>query len=69
MRESLTSFALLCMLVGSSPVRGANYDVVIYGGTSAGVIAAVQAKKMGRSTVIVGPDVTWRSDRRRSRLD
>jgi hypothetical protein len=33
------------------------YDVVIYGGTSAGVIAAVQAKKLGKSVVIVGPDV------------
>ncbi|MEZ6136501.1 MAG: FAD-dependent oxidoreductase [Pirellulaceae bacterium] len=33
------------------------YDVVIYGGTSAGVIAAVQAKRMGLSAVIAGPDV------------
>ena len=33
------------------------YDVVVYGGTSAGVIAAVQAKKMGKSVIIVGPDV------------
>ncbi len=32
------------------------YDVVVYGGTSAGVIAAVQAKKMGKSAVVVGPD-------------
>ncbi|WP_372726416.1 FAD-dependent oxidoreductase, partial [Novipirellula sp.] len=32
------------------------YDIVVYGGTSAGVIAAVQAKKMGKSVVIVGPD-------------
>jgi hypothetical protein len=32
------------------------YDLVVYGGTSAGVIAAVQAKKMGKSVVIVGPD-------------
>ncbi len=32
------------------------YDVVVYGGTSAGVIAGVQAKKMGKSVVIVGPD-------------
>lgn len=39
-----------------SSVRAASYDVVIYGGTSAGVIAAVQAKKMGRSVVIVSPD-------------
>jgi hypothetical protein len=33
------------------------FDLVIYGGTSAGVIAAVQAKKMGKTAVIVGPDV------------
>ena len=32
------------------------YDLVVYGGTSAGVIAAVQARKMGRSTLIVCPD-------------
>jgi hypothetical protein len=31
-------------------------DVVVYGGTSAGVIAAVQVKKMGRSVVLVCPD-------------
>lgn len=33
------------------------YDIVIYGGTSAGVIAAVQAKKMNKSVVVVGPDI------------
>ena len=32
------------------------HDLVIYGCTSAGVIAAVQAKKMGKSVVVVGPD-------------
>ena len=32
------------------------YDVVVYGGTSAGVATAVQAKRMGKSTVIVCPD-------------
>ncbi len=32
------------------------YDLVVYGGTSAGVTAAVQARKMGRSAVIVCPD-------------
>lgn len=31
-------------------------DVVIYGGTSAAVIAAVQATKMGKSVVMVSPD-------------
>jgi hypothetical protein len=33
-----------------------NSDVVVYGGTSGGVIAAVQAKRMGHSVVIVCPD-------------
>lgn len=32
------------------------HDVVVYGGTSAGVTAAVQAKRMGASVVIVCPD-------------
>ena len=32
------------------------HDIVIYGGTSAAVIAAVQAKKMGKSVIVVSPD-------------
>jgi hypothetical protein len=51
---------VLLTLILSVPTQTAvgqiNADVVVYGGTSAGVIAAVQAKKMGRSVVIVGPD-------------
>lgn len=31
------------------------YDIVIYGGTAAGIIAAVQAKLMGKSTVVIEP--------------
>ncbi len=38
------------------PGDAAEYDLVVYGGTSAGVIAAVQAKKMGKSAIIVCPD-------------
>lgn len=38
------------------PLSAKEYDVVVYGGTSAGVIAAVQAKKMGKSVIVVGPD-------------
>ena len=34
----------------------ADFDVVVYGGTSAGVMAAVQAKRMGKSVAIVCPD-------------
>ena len=32
------------------------HDIVIYGGTSAAVVAAVQAKKMGKTVIIVSPD-------------
>lgn len=32
-----------------------DYDICIYGGTSAGVIAAYSAKKMGKSVIIVAP--------------
>ena len=30
-------------------------DIVIYGGTSAGIVAAIQAKRMGKSVVLVEP--------------
>jgi len=32
------------------------YDIVIYGGTSSGVAAAVQAKRMGKTVIIVCPE-------------
>lgn len=50
--SSLLPFASSASAAGASH----DYDVVVYGGTSAGVIAAVQAKKMGKTTIIVGPD-------------
>lgn len=31
-------------------------NIIVYGGTSSAVIAAVQAKKMGKSVIIVSPD-------------
>lgn len=31
-------------------------DVIVYGGTSAAIIAAVQVKRMGKSVIIVSPD-------------
>lgn len=32
-----------------------NYDIAVYGGTSAGVVAAVQAARMGCSVVLIAP--------------
>ncbi|GAA4433943.1 FAD-dependent oxidoreductase [Bremerella cremea] len=51
------SCAIACaMLVSSLQAAPQQYDIVIYGGTSAAITAAVQAKKMGKSVVIVSPD-------------
>ncbi|MCP5518260.1 MAG: FAD-dependent oxidoreductase [Verrucomicrobiales bacterium] len=52
--SALAGLAGFCMAaqVGAAT----EYDVVVYGGTSAGVIAAVQAARMGKSVVLVGPD-------------
>ena len=52
----LLRLSLLC-LFALRLTAAETYDVVVYGGTSAGVIAAVQAKKMGKSVIIVGPDI------------
>ncbi len=51
------SLGFLSLALATPPsATAATHDVVVYGGTSAGVIAAVQAKKMGRSAIIVCPD-------------
>lgn len=57
-RTLLLSAALALCATTSRAANEASrqWDVVVYGGTSAGVIAAVQAKKMGKSVVLVGPD-------------
>lgn len=55
-----TAFLIVACLLPPSLVRAGEsfeQDLVIYGGTSAGVIAAVQAKQMGKSVAVVGPDV------------
>ncbi|HWI56780.1 MAG TPA: FAD-dependent oxidoreductase [Bacillota bacterium] len=56
---NLRLITLLALLVGPTAplVASTNTaDVVIYGGTSAGVIAAVQAARMGKSVILVCPD-------------
>jgi len=45
-----------CYLGLLTTVWAEKYDVVVYGGTSAGVIAAVQVKQMGKSVIVVSPD-------------
>ena len=43
--------ALAALTLGAAPA-----DVVVYGGTAAGVAAAVQSARMGRSVVLVAPE-------------
>ena len=51
----LSTLTLPCLL---TPISNAQHeaDVVVYGGTSAGVITAVQAIKMGKTAIVIGPD-------------
>ncbi len=52
-------WSLLAMALLAFPTRtqsATQYDLVIYGGTAAAVTAAVQAKQMGKTVLIVSPD-------------
>jgi hypothetical protein len=51
-RNSIFFITLFGLMACANP----KYDLVIYGGTSAAITAAVQAKKMGKSVIIVSPD-------------
>ena len=51
-----TLLLLISLWFSGGQAPAPQFDVVVYGGTSAGVIAAVQAKRMGKSVVVVGPD-------------
>lgn len=48
------------LLLGSSMMltaqnKGKKYDIVIYGGTSSGVVAAIQSSRMGNSVLLLEP--------------
>lgn len=50
-------YSLLALLLGvtSLPAAPREADLVIYGGTSGGVAAAVQASRMGKSVILIEP--------------
>jgi len=56
----VVSFLISIAMAVSNPVvaqdEPKSYDVVVYGGTSAGVVAAVQAARLGKSVVLVAPE-------------
>jgi FAD dependent oxidoreductase len=56
-RRLLELLIVSAALVGFPSAQSApQFDLVVYGGTSAGVIAAVQAKRLGKTVVLVAPD-------------
>lgn len=56
MQYSLLIAAFLFSFLPALTSSATEYDVVVYGQTSAGVMAAVQAKRLGKSVILVGPD-------------
>lgn len=48
-------FVALALRPGSSQAATIEADICIYGGTSGGVVAAVQAARMGKSVVLIEP--------------
>lgn len=51
----MNTIALLLLCAAAGTGSDQSVDVVVYGGTSGGVAAAVQAARMGRSVVLVEP--------------
>ena len=60
--SSKQNFLVIITLVIASQISAQNSletktaDVIVYGGTSSAVMAAVQVKKMGKSVILVSPD-------------
>ena len=56
-RSARVSVLLVGLLFAAANAAPADpYDLVIYGPTSAGIAAAVQAKRMDLEVIVVGPD-------------
>ena len=52
----MSAFAFSCVQLLYSQAKVQEADVVIYGGTSAAITAAIQVKRLGRSVLVVSPD-------------
>ena len=46
---------LIAEFTGCGKAINRDYDIVVYGGTSAGVVAAIQAARMGNSVILIEP--------------
>lgn len=57
MKNTLSTVVLLLFCISSLPAlsQTRSYDIVIYGGTSAGVAAAIESSRIGKSVVLIEP--------------
>jgi hypothetical protein len=55
MKLLLTNILLVFFIFSFYGQKTNNYDVVIYGGTSAGIASAIQTSRMGKTVVIIEP--------------
>ncbi|MCM4165559.1 MULTISPECIES: FAD-dependent oxidoreductase [unclassified Arenibacter] len=53
--KKIISVFMLFLMVQWTNGQSKKYDIVIYGGTSAGVAAALQSSRMGKSVVLIEP--------------
>ncbi|MDE3743466.1 FAD-dependent oxidoreductase [Maribacter polysaccharolyticus] len=53
--KNLLSFFILIIIFQTLDAQTKKYDIVIYGGTSAGVAAAIQSSRMDKSVVLIEP--------------
>jgi len=54
-RVSFCGVLLVGMAALSSPLNGQTYDLIIYGGTSAGVTASIQGAELGHKVLLIEP--------------
>src|SRR5690554_1794940 len=54
-RRVIFAFAIFFSVSNSQPAHSQTYDIVIYGGSSAGVAAAIQSSRMGKTVVLIEP--------------
>ena len=57
MKAALVAVISAVSICVAASARAEKTDIVVYGGTSAGISAAVQAVRMGKSVVVVSPDM------------
>jgi len=53
--QNILRLFLFFLIIQQSNGQTKKYDIVIYGGTSAGVAAAIQSSRMGKSVVLIEP--------------